>query len=122
MDVSLGVVVAPSADEVRELARWLGEEDELRGRVRVREGDAVPGTLGALTDGLIAVLGPASVGAFATAVVQWLRTRRSDVEIEVSRADGATMKVSAKYVRGLTVTEVRELTTDLTTFADAGDE
>ncbi|GAA4463952.1 effector-associated constant component EACC1 [Phytohabitans houttuyneae] len=120
MDV--GVVVSPSADGVRELARWLGEEDELRGRVRLREGEAVSGTLGAITDGLVAVLGPAGVGAFAAGVVQWLRTRRTDVEVEVSRADGATMKVSAKYVQGLTAAAVRDLVDDLATFARSGDE
>ncbi|MGI5178572.1 effector-associated constant component EACC1 [Dactylosporangium sp. CA-152071] len=58
-------------------------------------------------DGLVAVLGPAGIGAFATALVQRLRTRRADVE--VSRPDGTSMKVSAKHVQALTGVAVSPL-------------
>jgi hypothetical protein len=74
--------------------------------------------LGVFADALTAALGPAGVGAFAAAVMQWLRGLRGDVEIEASRPDGTTFRLSARGVQGMTATGVRDLVGDLTAYAD----
>ncbi|WP_407698688.1 effector-associated constant component EACC1 [Streptomyces fagopyri] len=64
--------------------------DEIRGRVGLAESPPIPGSLGPVTDGLLVALGPGAVTAPATTLVAWIRQRRSEVTLKVTRSDGAS--------------------------------
>lgn|GEM_PF-2229973 len=94
----VGVVVvvegSGAGDEVRSLYGWLVGEDELRGRVHLREPAPESGRLGTLPLGLEIALAPGG-----GAVLAWLRYRTSDLTCRVTRPDGGAVEVSAKRVR-----------------------
>ncbi|MFI7462408.1 hypothetical protein [Nonomuraea sp. NPDC049646] len=63
--------------------------------------------------GLAVVLaGSGALGAFASALLAWLRLRRHGdaVRIRVRNEGGATIELAATNLRGLSGEEVRELT------------
>lgn len=112
--VRLSIDEGPGADELRSLQGWLGDVDEVRGRVDLVEGPPIPGSLGPVADGLLVALGPGgAVTALATALVAWIRQRRSEVTLKVTRSDGASFEVSAKRVRLLEGAELRALVNQL---------
>ncbi|MFE2839541.1 hypothetical protein ACFXI6_52985 [Streptomyces mirabilis] len=105
-----------SANELRSFQTWLTDVDEIRGRVELVEGPPVPGTLGLVVDGLLVALGPGgAVTALATALVAWIRHRRSEVTLKVTRSDGASFEVSAKRVQLLGGVELRRFVGELAT-------
>ncbi|MET8051612.1 hypothetical protein ABZU75_28835 [Streptosporangium sp. NPDC005286] len=114
--VRLSVEGENSADTVRDLYAWLSQEPELRGRVRIVEGDPEPGALGPVVEGLQMALGAG--GAFAstaTVLVAWLRSRRGEVSVKLSRGEGQpSMEVTAKGVKDLDVAAAKALTEQLT--------
>jgi hypothetical protein len=93
---------AVAAERLRSLRSWLSDDDSLRGRVRVTHSPPGPGTLGAIVDALVVVLGPGGVAtALAAALITWIRSRHGDVEVRVRCANGAEVELSARRVRGL---------------------
>jgi hypothetical protein len=94
------VVEGPGyGDELRSLYGWLVGEEELRGRVHLKESVPEPGRLGTLPLGLEIALAPGGGAVLASAVVAWLRYRTSDLTCRVTRPDGGAVEVSAKRVR-----------------------
>jgi hypothetical protein len=92
-----------SADLTRDLFGWLIDEPDLRGRVRIVEGEAAHYSLGAGEVVLEAVLGPGgAVTAVVTVAVTWLRSRK--VSISFSASDG-------KHQQTLAVTATSQLGT-----------
>lgn len=86
-------------DQLRDLRSWLSAADELRGRVRLRSQQPQPGTLGMLPEALV-VAGPI-VAALVPALISWIRSRHTEVSVEVSAPDGRTIKIVAGQVRRL---------------------
>jgi Effector Associated Constant Component 1 len=86
--------------ELLSLQEWLVREPELRGTVTVQRGEVRPGTMGALGDALVVAAG--SGGAlsvlFASLKVWFAQPRRSDVRIELQRADGERIVLDAARV------------------------
>ncbi|MEV4379276.1 hypothetical protein [Streptosporangium sp. NPDC049644] len=109
------VTAENSADELRNLHSWLQEEPELRGQVRVREGDPPPDALGPVVDGLQVALGTGGVGAsLAGVLIAWLRTRGGEVSLTLSRSENETrVEMTAKGVKALNLVETQALTTQL---------
>ncbi|ADI12835.1 hypothetical protein SBI_09717 [Streptomyces bingchenggensis BCW-1] len=98
MDVRLTLQTL-HADEslplTEDLLRWLKDEPELRGRVTVASAAPEPGQMsGGVLQTILVSLGSAGVGALARSLPIWLRLQRSKVEIEVTRADGRSVRVS----------------------------
>jgi len=89
----------PSGDALRSLREWLSDADELRGRVRLRPGDPPTGTLGSLSDALV-IAAPVA-GALVPALVSWIRSRHTDVNVKIDRRDGVSIEVSAHRLRRL---------------------
>ena len=102
-----------TGDLLRDLASWFADEDDLRGRVRLADGEPVPDTLGAVVDTLVATITPAAATALTTVLVTWLRHRRGKVSVTVQAADGKRVEVSTEGVAGLSAAEVRALADDL---------
>ncbi|MEW1838731.1 hypothetical protein AB0392_12315 [Nonomuraea angiospora] len=81
-------------DELRNLSRWLSEEPDLYGHVSLIERPE-PEALGSVTDVLQMVLSAGVAGSAATVLVTWLRTRHGTLKMKLTRADGATLELSA---------------------------
>jgi hypothetical protein len=119
VDVEIMVDGDPAGDELRNLRGWLLDEDELRGRVSLRERPAEPGTL---PGGTLEAVAVATVGGTAGALIQtlcsvlvtWLRTRRSQVEITVIGYNGAKVALTTRDVRALSSDGVRDVVDELT--------
>ncbi|WP_063736600.1 effector-associated constant component EACC1 [Kitasatospora aureofaciens] len=108
MDLTLTAAGGQGADELRSLQAWLADVDELRGRVALVESPPVPGTLGPVLDALVVALGPGGAAtALATAVFSWIRQRRGEVTLKISRPDGAAVEISAKRVQGIDGSSLR---------------
>ncbi|MGX6607442.1 effector-associated constant component EACC1 [Micromonosporaceae bacterium Da 78-11] len=92
---------------IRQLAEWLGTEDELRGGVRLAPAPPLRGELGAVTDIIAVALGPGAVVAvLVESICGWLRTRSSDLTVRVRRPDGTEVEMTATRIRGLTAAEL----------------
>ncbi|MFQ3556617.1 hypothetical protein QZN11_07410 [Streptomyces gramineus] len=117
--VLLTIDEAPGADDLRSIHDWLGDTDEIRGRVGLAESPPVPGSLGPVTEGLLVALGPGgAVTALATTLLAWIRQRRSEVTLKVTRSDGASFELTGKRIRLLGDAELRQLVDQLKTQLD----
>ena len=73
------------------LYAWLGEERELRGRVRIIGSAIGEEQLGSLPDVVSVALGAGGAGTvLASSLITWLQTRRSSAKITVER-DGRSV-------------------------------
>lgn len=69
-------------DDLRLLANWLRDEDELRGRVTLVDRPAEPGHMGAVADILeVAVGSGGAATALVTSLFSWLHHRRTDERV-----------------------------------------
>lgn len=84
-------------EEIRRLARWLRDEDDLRGRVDLRNEPLQQGQMGGLTEAVVVAV---SGGGVATVLVNslftWLTTRRdaSKVTLAVESASGKKLELA----------------------------
>lgn len=107
-----------SADDVRSLHSWLNEEEDLRGRARLRPAPVPEGKLGSLTDALIVAIGPGGAAvSLAGVLISWIRHRTTDVVLEASRPDGEKVRITARRVKGLDVAEIKAVTNGLAAWA-----
>lgn len=87
-------------DELRSLARWVRDEEILGVGARRTSPPPGEGEMGALSD-ILVVFGPGGAGAaLGVALTNWLQTRRPNLAMTVTRADGTNMTYStsgAKY-------------------------
>lgn len=82
------------------LSDWLAREPSLRGRVTQTTRAPQPGTLGTISDALVAAAGS---GGVLTVLAGSLKTflsqpRRSDIRITLTSQDGTTLEIDAKRV------------------------
>ncbi|MGR6922943.1 effector-associated constant component EACC1 [[Actinomadura] parvosata] len=109
MTVHLRVEGDNAGDELRDLYAWLGEEPELRGRVRIVEAPPEPGALGAAPGLLNLLLGAGGgLATAATVLVAWLGTRRGEVSVKAGRGD-RSVELTAKGVKALDAAAARDL-------------
>ena len=105
-----------ASGELRALSDWLTGDVALRGRARLTAAPPSPGDMGAAAEGLVIALGPGGLATgLAATLIAWIRSRTGAVSIEVSRRDGATIRLMAKNVRGLPPEQVSELADRLLT-------
>ncbi|MFG3405875.1 hypothetical protein [Streptomyces sp. NPDC048142] len=114
MEVTVHAEGPDPAEELRSLHDWLRDVEELRGRVDRQESPPRPGMLGPLLDALSVALGPAGAAtALATAVIAWLRTRRSEIRIKVTLPNRRSVELTAKGVSDLDSTALRQQVADV---------
>jgi hypothetical protein len=65
-----------SDEELRSLAKWLRDEDELHGRVSLVPTPIEPGEMGAALDTVQVVITSGTVGTLVTSLFAWLTHRR----------------------------------------------
>ncbi|MGH3830783.1 MAG: effector-associated constant component EACC1 [Pseudonocardiaceae bacterium] len=98
MDVVVAVEGPGAGEELRSLCGWLVGEDELRGRVHLKESAPDPGSLGTLPLAVEIALAPGGGVVLASAVVAWLRYRTMDLTFRVTRPDGGAVEASVNRV------------------------
>ena len=89
--------------ELAALRDWLIEGDAgFRGRIRLQSSPPAPGMLGPVLEALGIVLGPGgSATALVALAVSWVRHRTADVDVVVTLADGRSVRLAAKRLRGM---------------------
>lgn len=121
MYATVRLVDGGTSDDLRELSSWLLNEESLRGRVQLTEQPPAPGRLGPVADALVATLAPGgTVAVLAGSVLGWLRLRRGDLTVEVTRED-AHVQVTAKRVRELDQDGIGSLVREIVDALDAPD-
>jgi 16S rRNA G1207 methylase RsmC len=114
----IAVATGLPAEEMTSLRAWLSTSVD---SVRVTTLQQAPsdGELGLGTDTLLVAIAPGGVAlGVLGAVVAWLRSRRSDVELKITAADGRTIEVAAKTVRGLDVQAASRFVSDIAATLD----
>jgi hypothetical protein len=80
-------VTGGTGEELADLGEWLGDENELRGRVRAVRGPASNTELGPATEMLTVALGAGGAGTvLVSSLKTWLMTRRTTAKITVKSA------------------------------------
>ncbi len=103
------------ADEQRSLQELMRGEPELRAGMRTHSAPIDGGRLGSVIETLAVVLGPGGAAtALVSVLVAWLRRRKSDVAIKVTRPDsGVVVEISASNVRDLDLADISGLVRDV---------
>ncbi|MFB7467692.1 hypothetical protein ACFCZ1_30075 [Streptomyces sp. NPDC056224] len=123
MSTTVRAMGPEGADQLRSLHDWLGDVDELRGRLSLDERSPEPGTLGPVLDALVVALGPAGAAtAFATAVIAWLRTRPGKVHIKVTLEDRRSVELTAENVSGLDAAALNQQVTRIAAMLEQKDD
>ncbi|MET9953994.1 hypothetical protein ABZ135_20910 [Streptomyces sp. NPDC006339] len=92
--LSIGVADPEDSPDLRDFHRWLGDEEEPPGRIRLAP-DPVPGTMSGGLDVIDVVLTHAvGLANLTLAYATWRRARRSRAALTFTRAsDGLTVTV-----------------------------
>jgi Effector Associated Constant Component 1 len=115
VDIAVTVLGGSDRDQARGLRRWLGEEEELRGRIQLLEPEPEPGQLGTLADTLIVSLGSGGAATvLASALVSWIRHRTGDTQAVLRKPDGSKIELAAQRIRGLDAAAVQSIVNGLT--------
>ena len=91
-------IEGPDTDALS-LWEWLRSDDALRGHVDRRAAPAPPGSMGALTEVVVALGSSGVAAAVASAVQTWLTQRHTDVRIVVTDPGGRTCELDAKRAK-----------------------
>lgn len=100
MDVTVRAVAGDAEEELRSLRDWLAAEDEFRGRLALNEAAPRSNEMGGVIELLtVAVGGGGAATVLAGSISAWLRTRRSDMTIEIIDSEQQrSVKVSVDRV------------------------
>jgi hypothetical protein len=72
-----------TSDDLRSLARWLLNEDELRGRVEFPDSGLGEGQMGGALEVVTVVVTSGTAATFVKALFYWLRARASATKVTV---------------------------------------
>jgi hypothetical protein len=100
LSIDIRLIGTENDEDLRALAGYLLRDQDMRGRVRLRERPPQVGSLGAVLEALSVIAEPGGA-ALVAAIVAWARMRRSDLTIDLTRADGVKVKVDAARIRTL---------------------
>ena len=81
-----------SDDDVRQLAGWLRDEEELRGRVTLTRSPVRPGEMGGVVDAVVVVMTSGTTGVVVTSLFTWLTRRREVERVSVTVESGTGEK------------------------------
>ena len=100
MDAQIRISSDDAVDDYAALRKWLADERELAGRVRLVQRRPQEGELGGAYEMISVALGAGgAVGVMVRSLVAWLQGRRSDIEITVSSPAGGVAKLSARRIK-----------------------
>lgn len=97
MDVRI-CVEGDHADDLRALYAWLGDEQELRGQVRLAQVPPGSTQLGGVTDAIVVALGAGGAGtALVTSLTNWVKARRPAFHLTVE-ASGRKVELELESI------------------------
>jgi hypothetical protein len=98
VEIQLSVEGVDPLEGMEDLAEWLGQEPELRGRVKPAPAAPAPGELGGVTEVLIAVLGTSGAAkALASSLSTYLtQPRRRAISIKAKGPKGRSVELDAQ--------------------------
>ncbi len=73
-----------SDEELRQLARWLRDEDELRGKVDLSGAPITPGHMGGTAEMVTVIVTSGTATALVTSLFTWLGRRRESTKVTVT--------------------------------------
>ena len=115
---SITLSVDGGSDDAADLGMWLGEDDDLRGHVRMLPAAVPQGALGAeLAQLLVSVESGGAATALASVLVAWLRRRTGSVSVRLTRPDGTELQIDAERVRVWDAQELRAQVSQLEAMA-----
>jgi Effector Associated Constant Component 1 len=84
------VIRLDAEEEIRRLARWLRDEDELRGRVALANAPIQQGEMGGAVEAVLVTLAVGTGPVFVRSLFDWLARRKSadKVALTVESANG----------------------------------
>jgi hypothetical protein len=95
------LITVHSADpivDLRSVFTWLKRDQGLLGEVGTRGESPDVGQMGMLTTVVVSLGSGSAITALATSLRTWIVQRRSDLILEVKRADGPSVRIDAKRV------------------------
>lgn len=85
-------------DDAAQLLNWMKSERELRGRVRYADTPSSDEHMSATSDVLTVLLGSGGVAVVLNSVTDWLKSRRTNVRVEITRGD-KTISLNAESIK-----------------------
>lgn len=112
-----------AGDNLRSLWTWLVDHDEFRGRVELVQRPPRTGELGSVPEVLAIALGPGgAVTVLGGVLIAWLRQRRSDVKLTVSRdGERSSVELTVKRVANVDAEGVQRQIAELNRLLRAED-
>jgi hypothetical protein len=77
------------SDEIRSLASWLRDDDDVRGQVTVSQSPPASGHMGGALEAVVVVLTSGTASAVFTALFDWLKHKRESRKVSVKVHDGS---------------------------------
>jgi hypothetical protein len=97
-------------EDLRQLARFLSQEPELRGMVDLIDAPAEEGQMGSIIDLLqVTVASGGAVAVLASSITAWLQSRGSDIKVSVSGSEGRSIKIDGRRLRSAKLADVDAL-------------
>nr|WP_157527999.1 hypothetical protein [Kibdelosporangium sp. MJ126-NF4] len=90
------ITVDGTDDDLRSLANWLRDEDELRGRVKLESAPIEEEQMGPVLDAVVVILTSATAGTLIRSVKDWLIANRNakKVTLKLTSKDGGKLELS----------------------------
>ena len=113
-DATVTVVGEQSESQLPLLKAWLSDDAKIGDRLRLAQPQPQPGSMGAMANALAVTLRAGVLNSFVQLLLQWLRSRRTDVRIVITNAHGDRVQLSAEKMRSLDEVELHALINALT--------
>ncbi|MGV9297170.1 effector-associated constant component EACC1 [Amycolatopsis sp. NPDC003676] len=90
MAAGIILITMPEAadDELRKLAAWFRDEDDLRGRIRAQDAPARPGEMGGALEAITVIATSGTATALCRSLFDWLARRREARKVSLKLTMG----------------------------------
>jgi hypothetical protein len=93
---TVSIAIDGSDDELRSLANWLRDEDDLRGRVSSENEPIQEGRMGGALESIVVILSSATTATVFSSVKDWLVAKKSagKITMKISSGNGRELELS----------------------------
>jgi hypothetical protein len=90
------ITVDGTEEELRSLANWLRDEEDLRGRVRLSDAPIQEGHMGGALDAIVAILTSTTVTTLITSLKDWSLAKRAagNVTLKLKSGSGRELELT----------------------------
>jgi hypothetical protein len=97
-ELIIDVHSADRIEDLRSILTWLKRDQALVGEVRTQGESPEVGQMGLLATVVVTLGSGSAITALASSLRTWIVQRRSDLSLEIKRADGPSVRIDAKRV------------------------